>query len=140
MLVVGFPAGPLQANCYLLAPAEGEGCVIVDPGQEVGEPLAERLRTHRLTPLAVLLTHGHFDHSYSAASICEEYGVPVWVHPDDRPMLADPLRGLGPDVAALLGGRLEMSEPAEVRDLADGATLEFGGLSIGVDHTPGHTG
>ena len=63
MLVVGFPTGALQANCYLLAAGEGEACVIVDPGQDAVEPITEALREHRLSPVAVLLTHGHFDHA-----------------------------------------------------------------------------
>lgn len=69
MLVLGFPVGPLQANCYVLARGEDDACVIVDPGQDAVEPLAEQLTKHRLTPAAVLLTHGHFDHVLSAAPI-----------------------------------------------------------------------
>lgn len=61
MLVLGFPAGPLQANCYLLAAGDGGPCVVVDPGQDAVESLDEQLSQHRLTPKAVLLTHGHLD-------------------------------------------------------------------------------
>ena len=52
MLVVGFPTGALQANCYLLAAGEGEACVVVDPGQDAVEPIADALRKHRLSPVA----------------------------------------------------------------------------------------
>ncbi|WP_344883988.1 MBL fold metallo-hydrolase [Allokutzneria multivorans] len=139
MFVAGFPVGALQANCFLLAPAEGADCVIVDPGQDAVEPIEEALREHRLTPAAVLLTHGHFDHVFSAAELCRAHGVPVWIHPEDRPMLADPGRALGPAATALFGGRVEMSEPDEVRELAADQVLEVAGLSFTVDHTPGHT-
>ncbi|ASO19734.1 glyoxylase-like metal-dependent hydrolase (beta-lactamase superfamily II) [Actinoalloteichus hoggarensis] len=147
MFVVGFPSGPLQANCYLLAggadesPTDGSDrpCVIVDPGQHVMEPLAARLAEHRLTPVAVLLTHGHFDHAYSATEVSEAYDVPVWVHPGDRPLLSEPLRGVGSDLARLLGPELAMREPRRIAELTDGQAMEPAGLRITVLHTPGHT-
>jgi hydroxyacylglutathione hydrolase len=140
VLVVGFPSGALQANCYLLAAAAGEPCVIVDPGQDAVEPIMAAIRQHRLSPVAVLLTHGHFDHSYSVAPVCDGQDIPAWIHPDDRAMLSDPLRGISAESASFFGGRLEMREPADVRELADGADLDLAGLRLTVDHTPGHTG
>lgn len=108
MLVVGFPTGPLQANCYLLAAAPGGPCVVVDPG-EGGEPLAQALAGHGLTPVVVLATHGHPDH------LAADLGVPVRLHPAD---------------AALHDGP---SEP-----LTEG-THTFAGLVITVTELPGHT-
>ncbi|QUH01578.1 MBL fold metallo-hydrolase [Saccharopolyspora erythraea] len=140
MLVLGFPAGPLQANCYVLARGDGQPCVIVDPGQEAGPALAEQLREHALTPAAVLLTHGHFDHVFSAGDICSEHGVPAWIHPDDSYMLADPGAALGPAGRQLFGGGPSMPAPTDVRDLADGDRLELAGITFDVVHTPGHTG
>ncbi|MEU5697103.1 MBL fold metallo-hydrolase [Actinosynnema sp. NPDC020468] len=140
MLVLGFPTGALQANCFLLATGEGEPCVIVDPGQDAEEPIAKALRDHRLSPVAVLLTHGHFDHSFSVAPVCDGNDIPAWIHPDDRVLLSDPLRGVSAESAAFFGGKLVMREPAEVRALSDGADLDLAGLRLTVDHTPGHTG
>jgi glyoxylase-like metal-dependent hydrolase (beta-lactamase superfamily II) len=139
VLVVGFASGAFQANCYLVAPAEGDACVIVDPGQDAEEPIAEALRKHRLSPVAVLLTHGHFDHVFAVAPVCDGNDIPAWIHPEDRDMLTDPLKGISAQGAAFFGGRIEMREPAEVRELADGTVLDLAGLSIMVDHTPGHT-
>ncbi|HEV8555281.1 MAG TPA: MBL fold metallo-hydrolase [Actinophytocola sp.] len=139
MLVVGFASGAFQANCYLVAPAEGDACVIVDPGQDAEEPIAEALRKHRLSPVAVLLTHGHFDHVFAVAPVCDGNDIPAWIHPEDRDLLTDPLKGISAQGAAFFGGRIEMREPAEVRELADGTVLDLAGLSIMVDHTPGHT-
>ncbi|MBP2478176.1 glyoxylase-like metal-dependent hydrolase (beta-lactamase superfamily II) [Crossiella equi] len=140
MLVAGFPAGPLAANCYLLAPDEGQACVIVDPGQDAEDLIEAALRQYKLTPVAVLLTHGHFDHVFSVTPVCDGNDIPAWIHPADRGLLSDPARGFGPDSAAFFGGRLELREPREVRELADGADLEIAGLRFTVDHTPGHTG
>lgn len=139
MLVVGFPTGAFQANCYLVAPGEGEPCVVIDPGQDAVEPITEALRKHRLAPVAALLTHGHFDHVFSVAPICDGNDIPAWIHPEDREMLADPLRGLGAQSAEFFGGRLELREPSEVRELGDGTELDLAGLTMTVDHTPGHT-
>jgi hydroxyacylglutathione hydrolase len=140
VLVIGFPTGALQANCFLLATGAGGPCVVVDPGQDAAEPIAEALREHRLSPVAVLLTHGHFDHTFSVAPVCDGNDIPAWIHPDDREMLADPLKGISAQSRAFFGGDLEMREPREVRELADGAELDLAGLRLTVDHTPGHTG
>lgn len=140
VLVVGFPSGAFQANCFAVAAGAGEACVIVDPGQDAVEPLTELLAKHRLTPVAVLATHGHFDHVFSVAPVCDGHDVPAWIHPADRALLSDPMRGLSPESRAFFGGRLELREPREVRELSDGAVLDLAGLQITVDHTPGHTG
>jgi glyoxylase-like metal-dependent hydrolase (beta-lactamase superfamily II) len=140
VLVAGFPAGSFQTNCYVVAPAAGESCIVVDPGQDAVEPLEELLTEHRLTPVAVLLTHGHFDHTFSVAPVCDGHDVPAWIHPGDREMLADPMKGLSAQAQqAFFGGRIELREPREVRHLDDGAELELAGLTLTVDHTPGHT-
>ena len=141
MLVAGFPAGSFQANCFVLAAGEGEACVVVDPGQDAEDPLAELLVEYGLTPVAVLLTHGHYDHIFSVAPVCDGHDIPAWIHPDDRVLLSDPMRGLSEQAKELFGGRgLTLREPREVRSLDDGAELEIAGLRIAVDHTPGHTG
>lgn len=139
MLVAGFPAGSFQTNCYVLAPGAGQACIVVDPGQDAVEPLEGLLAEHRLTPVAVLLTHGHFDHTFSVAPVCDGNDVPAWIHAGDRELLADPMKGFSRQAASLFGGRVELREPREVRTLDDGATLELAGLTLGVDHTPGHT-
>lgn len=139
MLVAGFPAGAFQTNCYVVARAAGEACIVVDPGQDAVEPLDALLAEHRLTPVAVLLTHGHFDHTFSVSPVCDGHDVPAWIHPDDRALLADPMKGLSGEAAAFFGGRLELREPREVRALDDGMTLDLAGVRLRVDHTPGHT-
>ncbi|RCW43901.1 glyoxylase-like metal-dependent hydrolase (beta-lactamase superfamily II) [Halopolyspora algeriensis] len=139
MLVVGFPVGQLQANCYVLAPAEGGRCVVVDPGQDAVEAVEERLRKHQLTPEGVLLTHGHFDHVFSAADLCRNHGIPAWVHPDDSYMLTDPGAALGPQGRQLFEG-VAVSAPPDIRELADGDRLDLAGIRFEAVHAPGHTG
>jgi hydroxyacylglutathione hydrolase len=140
VLVTGFPAEAFGTNCYLVAAAPGEQCLVVDPGIGVLDRLDEVLAEYRLHPAAVLLTHGHLDHTFSVAPVCGARGITAYVHPADRAMLADPAKGLSVDMAALFGGRLPYSEPEDVAELTDGATLTLAGLEITVDHAPGHTG
>ena len=139
VLVAGFPAGAFQTNCYVVATGAGEACVVVDPGQDAVEPLEALLAEHRLTPVAVLLTHGHIDHVFSVAPVCDGHDVPAWIHPDDRALLTDPLRGMASPVVTAFGGPLTLREPREVRSLDDGAALDLAGLTLRVEHTPGHT-
>jgi hydroxyacylglutathione hydrolase len=140
VLVTGVEAQAFGTNCYVVAVGPGEQCLIVDPGVGVLDELDELLAKHRLQPAAVLLTHGHFDHTFSVAPVCGARGITAYVHPADREMLADPGKGLGADISELFGGRLTYTEPDDVAELTDGATMSLAGLEITVDHAPGHTG
>ncbi|MGZ4616285.1 MAG: MBL fold metallo-hydrolase [Actinomycetes bacterium] len=140
MLITGFPAAAFGTNCYIVAPEAGAECVVVDPGIDVVDQLDELLDRHRLKPVAVLLTHGHIDHTFSVTPVCGARGIPAYLHPDDNGMLADPMTGISADTRALFGGRLEWTEPEDVRPLADGELLRIAGLELTVDHAPGHTG
>jgi len=139
VLLTGFPAGMLACNCYVLAQRQGSDAVIVDPGQRAFGQLRRILDQNRLTPAAVLLTHGHIDHLWSAQKVADTFGCPVYIHPEDRFMLTDPIRGFGPRIAQMAFGAM-FREPRQVIELdIDGATLNLGGIAVTVDHTPGHT-
>jgi hydroxyacylglutathione hydrolase len=140
VLVAGFPAEAFGTNCYVVAAAPGEQCVVVDPGIGVTARLDDLLAEHRLHPVAVLLTHGHLDHTFSVTPVCEARDVPAYLHPADREMLADPTKGLSADLKQLFGGRFAWAEPADVRELPDGGAITVAGLDLTVDHAPGHTG
>ncbi|MGH3252441.1 MAG: MBL fold metallo-hydrolase [Trebonia sp.] len=139
MLVAGFPAGAFAANCYLVAPAPGEECVIIDPGQDAERGIEELLDRFRLKPIAVLLTHGHIDHMWSVAPVCGAKGIPAYIHPDDREMLADPGRGMSLMAKQQFFGGMTFSEPDDVKTLADGEIVPLAGLDFKIGHTPGHT-
>jgi hydroxyacylglutathione hydrolase len=139
VLIAGFPAGAFAANCYIVAPAAGEECVIIDPGQDAGPGIEEILAEHRLKPAAVLLTHGHLDQVWSVGPVCGAKDIPAYIHPADRVLLSDPARGFPLGMGQELFGGLTFSEPDDVKELTDGATLDLVGLSIVVDHAPGHT-
>jgi hydroxyacylglutathione hydrolase len=139
VLVVGFPAGPWQTNCWVVAPGDGQQCVVIDPGHGAEGPLDEVLARHKLQPVAVLLTHGHVDHTWSVVPVCGAKDVPALMHPADRGMLTEPASAIGAPPGTPILGRIDWSEPADVRELRDGEVLELAGLSLRVDETPGHT-
>jgi hydroxyacylglutathione hydrolase len=139
VLVAGFPAGSFAANCYLVAPAPGEECVIIDPGQDAEPGIEELLDRYRLKPIAVLLTHGHIDHMWSVAPVCGAKDIPAYIHPDDRDLLTDPATGISLLAKQQFLGGMTFSEPDDVRELADGEVIGMAGLEFTVGHAPGHT-
>jgi len=128
-------------NCFVVADGPGEQCVVIDPGVGVTGQLEELIADHRLHPVAVLLTHGHLDHTFSVLPVCQARDVPAYIHPADRRALADPWWTLGLPVGAPIFGatNLTFAEPDDVRPLTDGEDLKIAGLTFTVRHAPGHT-
>ena len=106
MFIAGFPAVPGAPTATSSPPVPGAECVVVDPGKDAADGVAEVVREHRLKPVAVLVTHGHVDHMWCVAPVAGTYDATAWIHPGDRHLLTDPMAG---HVAArraqmLLGG------------------------------------
>lgn len=141
MLIAGFPSAATDTNCWVIAAGPAEQCVVIDPGIGVTARLDEVIAEHRLHPVAVLLTHGHFDHTFSVLPVCQANDVPALIHAADRAALADPWTGLGLPVGAPLFGipGLTFAEPDDVRTITDGERLELAGMAFQVRHAPGHT-
>ncbi|RKS77741.1 glyoxylase-like metal-dependent hydrolase (beta-lactamase superfamily II) [Motilibacter peucedani] len=140
MLVAGLPAAAFGTNCWVLAPAPGEQCLVVDPGVGVVPGLEDVLAEHRLRPAAVLLTHGHVDHTFSVRPVCGARGIPAYLDPADTYLLEDPFGSISAGtLEAFRAAGLEWSEPDDVRPLEDGGVLELAGLRLTVTSAPGHT-
>ena len=127
MTVDSLVLGPLGTNCYILSAAPDGDAVVIDPASRP-ERIREALAGRRVA--AVLLTHGHFDHT-GALSAFE--GCPIYIHRLDAPMLGDPYLS----VAQIVHDR--KPRPAATDMLEDGDVLHLAGLEIHVVHTPGHT-
>jgi len=69
--------GPLKTNCYILI--KDEKCLIIDPGENV-DLIVERIKSQNLTPLAILLTHTHFDHIGAVEELKNIYGIKEYGH------------------------------------------------------------
>lgn len=147
MLVRTIVSPLLGAACHVLADAAGR-CVVVDPGAGVADDVAALTETEGWTAVAVLVTHGHVDHTWDAATLCERLGVPVHVHAGDAYRLADPVGTLGPlgHQLVAMAGVTPPPEPADVRPFDSPAgevvPLALGGpdgVVLDVLHSPGHT-
>ena len=139
MLVAGFPAQMYATNCWVLAIGEGSECIVIDPGMpDVSVELAELLKKHRLKPVATLITHGHLDHTFSVVPVCDGYGIPAYIHSEDRNLLSDPSAAITAEFRTMLAG-MSFSEPKEVKELKSGQEFELVGLKIKAIHSPGHT-
>lgn len=110
--------GPMQNYSYLVGPARGRHCAVVDPGWDAAAIRAAAAADGR-SILALALTHGHFDHAGAVKDLLAAEEVPVFVHEADAPMLAKVARA--------------------VRPMPDGGSLDAGGLELRGLHTPGHT-
>lgn len=139
MLITGFPSDATATNCWVVAAGAGEQCVVIDPGIGIGPRLDEVISAHRLHPVAVLLTHGHFDHTFSVLPVCQARDVPAYIHPADRGQLSDPWSGVGMPVGTPLFGALTFAEPDDVRELRDAESVSIAGLDFAVRHAPGHS-
>ena len=125
-----FSDNSFETNCWLIAAAGSDDAVVVDPGFSPGRVHA-MLEAEAKRPVAVLATHGHFDHIGSAAEFCGD-DLPLHIHEGDAQALTDPKAwGASRDVPPV--------PVKDVRTLADGDVLTFAGFRIEVLHTPGHT-
>ena len=121
--------GYLEENCYIIS---SNKTIIIDPGDEA-EHLIDRIEIKELKPVAILLTHGHFDHVGAAGRISDEYSIPVYASRNERNTLRDPLIN-----HSGVNGRIPAIYHAS--DLLDDEdVLELAGFTIKVFYTPGHT-
>lgn len=142
MFLAAFPAGPWQANCYLVGPADGRDCLVIDAGVDAAEAVEQILSDHDRRLAGVLATHGHIDHVGEASALADRHQVPLHLHPADRHLLSNPGAGLDGDLGGLLDQLLRgrsMQEPQLLELIADGDQLDLAGLSLTVAHAPGHT-
>ena len=143
MILETVVVGPMQVNCYVLSCAQahtdaipiGGGCcaqartaIIIDPGDEV-DKIRAVLEKHKLKPAMVVNTHGHYDH----IGCDDEFGVDIYVHKQDFPMLAD----AGKNLSASYSSAYQVS--SEVKLLEDKQIITLDCLELEVMYLPGHT-
>lgn len=131
MKIKQLPLGPIGTNCYIIY--KENTALIVDPGDSPNQ-IIQFLEKEKLRPIAILLTHTHFDHIGAVDPIREAFNIPVFVHALEEDWLEDPS----------LNGSQFFALPAPITAKKAEKTLEEGTLSIGdfemeVRHTPGHS-
>lgn len=130
MNVKSFEVGPVSTNCYILSNDSGEA-LIVDPG-EGASMLADYIDGAGLKPLAILLTHGHFDHIMAVDALRDKYGIKVYASSREKELLEDPRK----NSSDMIGK--SFATTADVY-FEDSDTLTFSDMECDVIATPGHT-
>ncbi|MED4400923.1 MBL fold metallo-hydrolase [Metabacillus fastidiosus] len=126
------PLGPLQTNCYVLSNSEKEA-LIFDPGGEAPK-LNNLLKARKLKPLAIFLTHAHFDHIGAVEDVRKEWGIPVYIHKNEQHWLQDPSSN---GSQLFLAHIIQSSEADEI--IRGEGKLEIGSFHFEIFETPGHS-
>ena len=140
MLIRVHPAPMFATNCWILAAEKGSECIIVDPGMpDISAEIEMIVEEEGLKPVAVLLTHGHLDHTFSVIPLADGYGIPAYIHSEDRKALLHPEIVHGEEfISSFLSGK-KWDEPNQVLELKNNQKFEAVGLDITAIHAPGHT-
>ena len=122
-------------NGYVVWTRSGGPCWFIDPGfPPSGSNMAAHARREKLTPEALILTHGHLDHIAGIPQILESFpDLPILMSKDAAPALTDPNQNLS------AGYGFPMSLPPQTtRDLPAGSTLTLDGMTWQIFDTSGH--
>lgn len=125
--------------CYLLYRTGARGCLVVDPGQGADAWVTERLRALGLSLEAILVTHGHMDHTWAVAPLSARWSAPVLLHEDDQRFLTRPEDALPAGFPATLLRGHPRTRPLLCEQPAVGTSVTIAGLTVVAHHTPGHT-
>ena len=125
MLVKTIPVGHLETNCYIVTNEDSLECVVIDPGDE-SNTILDYIEDNKLRCVAILITHGHYDHTGAADTVAEETGATVYmIKADDRRVMNSP---------AFL-----YALPDSGVYFADGDVIRAAGMDFEILSTPGHS-
>lgn len=120
------PVGAIQTNCYVVINEEAKEALVIDPGEQAKD-IRAFMQKQGVTPVAILLTHGHFDHTGAVEELKGSYGIPVYAAKKEKSVLSEP--------------NLSMADYTLTADewLEDEEKLSLAGFNLTVIATPGHT-
>lgn len=146
MLIDRVIAPYFETNCWILAVGTGNECIIVDPGMakpNLVNEIEQKVSELKLKPVAVFITHGHLDHTFSVLPLTKQVPMRTFVTGDDRFLLTDPMgaldRGGVSEQFLKAFGVEKFKEPDEIVELEDFSTFEVAGMKITSIFAPGHT-
>ena len=146
MLIDRVIAPYFETNCWILALGTGQECIIVDPGMakpNLVNEIEQKVSELKLKPVAVFITHGHLDHTFSVLPLTKRVPMRTFVTGADRFLLTDPMgaldRGGVSEQFLRAFGVEKFKEPDDVVELEDFSTFEVAGLQITSIFAPGHT-
>lgn len=131
MKIEQYVVGPVQTNCYFIINEKTNEMIMVDPGASA-KKLAEKVDAAGYKPVAVLLTHGHFDHAGAAEEFAKLYDIKIYAHEAEKETLENPSLNL----SAWDGDDVKYKADVFVKDEEE---LDLAGFHVRVLFTPGHT-
>lgn len=132
MTVKEFLVGVVGTNCFLATNSETKETLILDPG-DGAESVIRFVESSQLRPVAILLTHGHFDHCMAAKELAGHYGISIYVHEEDKETMENPAY----NCSGMIGRELVFT--ADEYFHGEKGHLSMAGFEIDILHTPGHT-
>ena len=123
--------GDLEANCYLVP--DGDECIIIDPGDDA-DFITETITNQKLKPLAIILTHGHFDHVLGCLELKLNFNLPIYLHKNDEKLYSSANRS-----AAHWLKKKTLKVPPIDQFIKEGDEIKIGSEKLKVIETPGHT-
>ena len=136
MIVQMFMVGRLLTNCFIVSCIKTGEAVIIDPGYDAKQELQQIIQyinENKLKPKCIINTHGHPDHMCGNGPLKEKFQIPIMIHEKDAKMLEEPGR-----IFARAYG-FNINTPPADEFLNEGDLIRFGGETLKVIHTPGHT-
>ncbi len=129
--ILKYNVGEIGTNCYFLVNKDTKETIIIDPGGD-GLMLEREIESKGLKPVAILLTHAHYDHAHHAKLLKDDLQIPIYAHEAEKKTMADPEM-----TASTLFGIYETYD-ADIF-LKDENDLDLAGFHFKVLFTPGHT-
>jgi len=125
MLIKILPVGMLETNCYIVTDEETKECAIIDPGAD-SNTILDYIESNKLKPVAIFLTHGHYDHHMALNEVIEVTGTPAYIHESEVNRTGQ-------------HGRHKLNDNGKLSFYAEGDTIKVGNLEFKIIETPGHS-
>ena len=125
MLIKTLPVGYLGTNCYIVTDEHTQKCAIIDPGAD-SNTILDYIESNKLTPVAIFLTHSHFDHCMALEPVMEATGALIYINGHD--INADGRRD-----------QHKLNDDERLNRYGEGDVMQVGDLGIAVLETPGHS-